>query len=66
MSEALETAAAALREKFTGADFENSVKFEVEDEGVIRYADGEVTLMGQTYDGVLVVGVDTVKVVPKK
>ena len=29
-------------------------------------ADGEVTLMGQTYDGVLVVGMDTVKVVPVK
>ena len=42
MSEALEAAAAVLRKKFDGADFESSLKFDVEDEGVIRYADGQV------------------------
>lgn len=43
MSQALDSAAAALREKFVGADFEGSVRFEVEDEGVIRLEDGAVT-----------------------
>jgi putative sterol carrier protein len=42
MSEALEAAATALREKFADADFAGSVKFEVEDEGTILVADGEV------------------------
>ncbi len=42
MSEALEEAAAALREKFADADFEGSVKFDIEDEGVILVAEGEV------------------------
>jgi putative sterol carrier protein len=42
MSEALEEAAAALREKFAGADFAGSVKFDIEEEGAILVADGEV------------------------
>ena len=42
MSEGLEAAAAALREKFADADFAGSVKFEVEDEGAILVAGGEV------------------------
>ncbi len=42
MSEALEEAAAALREKFADADFDGSVKFDIEDEGVILAAEGEV------------------------
>jgi putative sterol carrier protein len=42
MSEALEEAAAALREKFADADFAGSVKFDIEDEGVILVAEGEV------------------------
>jgi putative sterol carrier protein len=42
MSEALEEAAAALREKFADADFAGSVKFDIEDEGVIVVAEGEV------------------------
>ena len=42
MSEALEEAAAALREKFAGADFAGSVKFDIEDEGAILVTDGEV------------------------
>ena len=42
MSEALETAATALREKFADADFTGSVKFDIEGEGVILVADGEV------------------------
>ena len=42
MSEALEAAAVALREKFADADFAGSVKFDIEDEGVILVAGGEV------------------------
>lgn len=42
MSEALESAAAALREKIGGADIDETVKFEIEDEGAILVADGEV------------------------
>ena len=42
MSEALEEAAAALRGKFADADFAGSVKFDIEDEGVILVAEGEV------------------------
>jgi putative sterol carrier protein len=42
MSEALEEAATALREKFADADFAGSVKFDIEDEGVILVAGGEV------------------------
>ena len=42
MSDALAEAAAALREKFADADFEGSVKFDIEDEGVILVAEGEV------------------------
>ena len=59
MSEALETAAAVLREKFTGSEFENSVKFEVEDEGVIRYADGEVTMADGDADVTISATLDT-------
>ncbi|MHA1529001.1 MAG: SCP2 sterol-binding domain-containing protein [Alphaproteobacteria bacterium] len=42
MSEALEEAAKALREKFADADFAGSVKFDIEDEGAILVAGGEV------------------------
>ena len=42
MSEALEEAAAALRGQFANADFTGSVKFDIEDEGVILVAEGEV------------------------
>ena len=44
MSEALEAAAVALREKFADADFEGSVKFDIEDEGVILVTEGEVNI----------------------
>jgi putative sterol carrier protein len=44
MSEALEAAAAALREKFADADFEGSVKFDIEGEGMIMVAGGEVRM----------------------
>jgi putative sterol carrier protein len=44
MSNALKTAAAALGEKFAGADLAGTVKFEIEDEGAIRVADGVVSI----------------------
>ena len=44
MSEGLEAAAAALREKFADADFAGSVKFDIEDEGAILVAEGEVNI----------------------
>ncbi len=44
MSEALEAAATALREKFADADFEGSVKFDIEGEGMILVAGGEVRM----------------------
>lgn len=43
MSEALESAATALREKIGGADIDETVKFEIEDEGAILVENGEVT-----------------------
>ena len=44
MSKALQKAAAALGEKFAGGDFPGTVKFEIADEGVIRFADGAVSI----------------------
>lgn len=43
MSEALESAAAALREKFGAADIGETIKFEIEDEGAVLIENGEVT-----------------------
>ena len=43
MIESLNEAAEALREKIGGSGFDGSVKFDVEDLGVIRIADGDVT-----------------------
>ncbi len=51
MNEALEAAAAALREKFTDADFAGTVKFDIEDEGVILVAGGEVGIEDAAGDG---------------
>lgn len=43
MSEAIEAAAKVLSEKVEETGFDGSVKFNIEDEGVIRIADGTVT-----------------------
>lgn len=59
MSEALAAALAALREKFDGAEFESSVKFDVEDEGVIRFADGAVGLEDGEADVTISASLDT-------
>ena len=59
MSEALEAAATALREKFAGADFEGSVKFDVEDEGIIRFVDGEIGAEDGEVDVTISASLDT-------
>jgi putative sterol carrier protein len=59
MSEALEAAATALREKFAGADFEGSVKFDIEDEGVIHLADGELSMEDGEADVTISASIDT-------
>ena len=46
MSEALASAAAALTEKMAGAELDETVKFEIEDEGAILVEGGEVTTGG--------------------
>ena len=43
MSETLEAAAKALREKIGDGGFDGSVKFDIEDEGAIRINGSEVT-----------------------
>ena len=59
MSEALQTAAAALREKFADADFEGSVKFDIEDEGVILVNDGELRMEDGEADVTISASLDT-------
>ena len=59
MSEALQTAAAALREKFTDADFTGSVKFDIEDEGVILVNDGELSMEDGETDVTISASLDT-------
>jgi putative sterol carrier protein len=59
MSEALETAAAALREKFAGTDFEGTVKFDIEDEGVIRFAEGVIGMVDGEADVTISASLDT-------
>ena len=59
MSEALEAAATALREKFAGADFEGSVKFDVEDEGVIHLVDGVLSMEDGETDVTISASIDT-------
>lgn len=42
MSDKLAAAEAALKEKFAGESLDGTVKFDIEDEGVLRVVDGEV------------------------
>ena len=44
MSESLNAAAQALSNKLNESGFDGSVKFDIEDEGTIRIADGAVSL----------------------
>jgi putative sterol carrier protein len=59
MSDAIEKAAAALRERFAGADFDGRVKFDVEGEGVIRVAGGEVTTADGEADVTIIATLET-------
>ena len=61
MSEALQTAAAALREKFADADFEGSVKFDIEDEGVILVIDGALRMEDGETDVTISASLDTLR-----
>ncbi|MEM6440812.1 MAG: SCP2 sterol-binding domain-containing protein [Pseudomonadota bacterium] len=44
MSETLDAAVAALKEKLGDGSFDGSIKFEIEDEGAIRLEGGDVTI----------------------
>ncbi len=59
MSSALDTAAAALREKIGESGFDGSVKFDIEDEGVIRINGGEVTTEEGDADCTISAAMDT-------
>jgi putative sterol carrier protein len=48
MSEDLNEATAALREKFAGADFDGSVTFDIEDVGTILVTNGEIQTIDNT------------------
>lgn len=59
MSDALSAAAAALKDKLGDAGFDGSVKFEIEDEGVIRIVDGDVTTEDGDADCTISAAMDT-------
>ena len=59
MSEKLDTAAAALREKLGSGGFDGSVKFDIEDEGQIRIVNGEVTTGDGDADCTIAASMDT-------
>jgi putative sterol carrier protein len=63
MSEALKAAAAALTEKFQGADFDGSVRFEIEDEGVIRIEDGAISTEDAEADVTIAATLDTFRAI---
>jgi putative sterol carrier protein len=59
MSEALDSAAAALSAKLGEGGFEGSVKFDVEGDGVIRIADGAVSTEDGDADCTISASMDT-------
>lgn len=61
MSDNLQAAAEAVREKLAGADFAGSVKFDVEGEGVVRIDGGEVTLEDGDADVTITASLDTLR-----
>lgn len=61
MSDALDAAVAKLTEKFSGADFDGSVKFDIEDEGVVRVADGAVTKEDGDADVTILASMETLQ-----
>lgn len=61
MNEDLAKAQAALDEKLGGADFDGSVKFDIEDEGVLRIVDGKVTSEDGDADCTISASLETLK-----
>ena len=61
MSETLNAAADAVRERLSGGGFEGSVKFDVEDEGVIRIVDGDVVTEDGDADVTISASIDTLR-----
>jgi len=59
MSDALEKAAASLRERIAGAGFDGTARFEIEDEGVIRIAGGAVSTEDGEADVTIAASLDT-------
>lgn len=58
MSDSIDKAAAALSERLSGG-FDGSVKFDIEDEGVIRIVDGAVTTDDGDADCTITASMDT-------
>jgi len=63
MSKTLETAAGRLAEKFAGSGFDGTVRFEVEDVGVIHVADEAVSLGDGEADVTISASLDTFKAI---
>ena len=59
MSDNLAAAEAALQQKVAGKRFDGSVKFDIEDEGVLRVADGQVTRQDGEADVTVLGDLDT-------
>jgi len=59
MSDALDKAANSLRERFAGAEFDGSARFEIEGAGVVRIAGGEVTTEDGEADVTIAATLDT-------
>ncbi|MEM1385189.1 MAG: SCP2 sterol-binding domain-containing protein [Pseudomonadota bacterium] len=61
MSEALDAAIAELQGRLAGADFDGSVKFDIEDEGMIRIVDGAISREDGDADVTITASLDTLK-----
>lgn len=59
MNDTVNSAAEALMTKMDGASFDGSIKFEIEDEGVIRIVNGEVTTEDGDADCTITASLDT-------
>ncbi|MEM0990755.1 MAG: SCP2 sterol-binding domain-containing protein [Pseudomonadota bacterium] len=59
MSESVNKAASRLSEKLGDASFDGTIKFEIEDEGVIRIVDGAVTTEDGDADCTISASLDT-------
>ncbi|MEM7743688.1 MAG: SCP2 sterol-binding domain-containing protein [Pseudomonadota bacterium] len=59
MSEKLDTALAKLNERLAGRSFEDTVKFDIENAGVIRIVDGAATAEDGPADCTVTASIDT-------